>query len=256
MKTTMLRICPVLLTLTLAPLFGGCASTMANRGPEVPAMHNISEVNDDFVAQSDDPWVGFNKSVYKFNYKFDQYIFLPVTNAYEFVTPTFVQTGVSNFFNNINEIKVFYNSLFQAKGMKALTTLGRFATNTTIGVLGFFDVATHFGMERQDEDFGQTLGVWGVGKGPYFVMPLVGPGTARSAGGFFVDVGIHSAIKTALDLPQYVDHGDAIQTGVTVVKTLDNRHQQPFRYYGTGYPFEYELIRYLQTMKLELATQK
>jgi phospholipid-binding lipoprotein MlaA len=87
-------------------------------------------------------------------------------------------------------------------------------------------------------------------------MPILGPGTVRSTSGFAVDSGIHFAITTALDLPQYIDHGDTIQTGITVLKAIDNRHQQPFRYYDSGYPFEYYMVRFLYREKRELAVMK
>jgi phospholipid-binding lipoprotein MlaA len=243
------------MALTLA----GCATTAATMPPEVPAMHSVKELDDEVVAGADtDPWVNTNKSLYVFNYNLDKYLLLPVVNTYEYILPKFVQTGVSNFFNNIAEIRTLYNSLFQAKGSKALTTTGRFLTNSTIGIAGLFDPATSFGMKRQNEDFGQTLGVWGVGTGPYFVMPALGPGTVRSASGFVVDTAIHSGIKTALDLPDSVseEHGDEIQTGVTVLKAIDNRHQQSFRYLDNGYPFEYELVRYFYRQSREMEVRK
>ncbi len=173
--------------LPIAALFlglsvSGCATT-STRPPEVPAMHSLSEVTDERVAQTPDPWVGFNRSMYKFNYNLDKYVLLPVVSGYEFVTPTILQTGISNVFNNIGEIRSLTNCLFQLKGMQTLTTLGRFVTNSTIGIGGLFDPATSMGMERQVEDFGQTLGYWGVGTGNYLVLPLFGPSNVRDTGG-------------------------------------------------------------------------
>lgn len=259
MTTAIRRALPVLIILYMALTLAGCATTTATLAPEVPAMHSVKELDDEQVAGAGtDPWVNTNKSLYKFNYNLDKYVLLPVVNGYEYVMPTVGQTGVSNFFNNIAEIRTLYNSIFQAKGEKALITTSRFLTNSILGIGGLFDPATHFDLKRQNEDFGQTLGVWGVGTGPYFVMPALGPGTVRSAGGFVVDTGIHSAIKTALDLPDSVseDHGQEIQTGVTVLKVIDNRHQQPFRYLDSGYPFEYELVRYFYRQSREMQTMK
>jgi phospholipid-binding lipoprotein MlaA len=251
------RAYPVILGLFLALTLAGCATTTANIPPEEPAMHSVSEVQDETVALiEDDPWTGFNHNMYNFNYRFDKYFFLPVVNTYEFITPTFAQTGVSNFYNNINEFRVLYNSLLQAKGEKALITLGRFLTNSTIGIAGLFDPATPLGMKRQDEDFGQTLGVWGVGSGPYLVLPVVGPGTTRSAAGFVVDSGIHYGVKRLIGIDRNVDHGDEILTGLTILKAIDNRHQQPFRYYDSGYPFEYEMVKFLYRQKKELDVMK
>jgi phospholipid-binding lipoprotein MlaA len=238
----------------MALALAGCASTPV-LPPEEPAMHTIKELDDEFATGSEvDPWYGTNKSIYRFNYNVDQYFFLPVVNTYEFIMPTFAQTGVSNFFNNINEIRTLYNSALQGKGDKAMTTTGRFLTNSTIGIAGLFDPATSFGMKRQMEDFGQTLGVWGVPAGNYFVIPILGPSTVRNTGGILVDSGIHYGIKTALNVSDNVD--PAIQAGVTALKAIDNRHQQPFRYLENGYPFEYELVRYFFRKKQELDTMK
>jgi phospholipid-binding lipoprotein MlaA len=248
-----------MIILTLALFLAGCATTTTKLPPEVPAKHSVKEFADDQQILVNDPWEGFNRSMYKFNYNFDKYVFLPVVNTYEFILPTVAQTGVSNFFNNVNELRTFYNSLLQAKGKKSMTTLGRFATNTTIGILGLFDPATSFGMKRQNEDFGQTLGVWGVPTGPYLVVPVLGPGTVRSTTGFVVDTAVHGAVKTAVDLPQYFNpekNGENLLTALTVLKTIDNRHQQPFRYHDSGYPFEYELVQFLYRQSREVQVMK
>lgn len=214
-------------------------------------MHTTDEIDDAYIARVDDPWQGFNRTMYKFNYHFDKYLFLPVVSGYEFITPTFAQTGVSNFFNNIREVPTFMNSLLQAKGDKALTTLGRFVTNTTIGILGFFDPATSLGMKRQNEDFGQTLGVWGVGAGPYVVLPVLGPNTVRSSTRFVVDT-------VATDAAIYSNTGltNDEETGLALLNAVDTRHNQPFRYYGSGYPFEYYFVRFLFVQSRELAVAK
>ncbi len=259
MTISIRRAYPVMIILTLALTLAGCATTSTNLPPEEPAMHSVKEFADDENIIVSDPMEGFNRSMYKFNYNFDKYLFLPVVNTYEFILPTFAQTGVSNFYNNINEVRTFYNSLLQAKGMKSLTTLGRFATNTTIGIGGLFDPATSFGMKRQNEDFGQTLGAWGVPAGPYLVIPVLGPGTVRSTSGFLVDSAVHGAIKSAVDLPQYFTpehNGDNLLTALTVLKAIDNRHQQTFRYHDSGYAFEYELVQFLFRQSRELQVMK
>jgi len=261
MTITIRRALPVLIMLYMALTLAGCATTTASTtlAPEVPARHTVKELDDELIAGSGtDPWINTNKSLYKFNYNLDKYVLLPVVNGYEYVMPTAGQTGVSNFFNNINEIRTFYNSLLQAKGEKSLVTFSRFLTNSILGIGGLFDPATHFDLKRQKEDFGQTLGVWGAPTGPYFVIPALGPSTVRNACGVVVDTAIHSGIKTALDLPDSIseDHGQEIQTGVTVLKTIDNRHQQSFRYLDSGYPFEYELVRYFYRQTQEMEVKK
>ena len=259
MTISIRRAYPVMIILTLALTLAGCATTSSKLPPEEPAMHSVAEFADDEQILVNDPWEGYNRSMYKFNYNFDKYVFLPVVNTYEFILPTFAQTGVSNFFNNIGEGRTLYNSLLQAKGTKAMITFGRFLTNTTIGIGGLFDPATSFGLKRQNEDFGQTLGVWGVGTGPYFVMPILGPGTVRSASGFVVDTAVHSAVVAGVK-NQFTGMSDGtkntIQNSLGVMKAIDNRHQQPFRYHEHGYPFEYELVQFLFRQSREMQVMK
>lgn len=259
MTISIRRAYPVMIILTLALTLAGCATTATTLPPEQPAMHSAKEFADDEQILPNDPWEGFNRSMYKFNYNFDKYFFLPVVNGYEYITPVPVQTGVSNFYNNINEVRTFYNSLLQAKGEKSLITFNRFLTNTILGIGGLFDPATYFDLKRQKEDFGQTLGVWGVPAGPYLVVPVLGPGTARSASGVVVDSAVHAGIKNALDLPQYFSpesNGEDLITALTVLKAIDNRHQQPFRYHDSGYVFEYELVQFLYRQSRELQVMK
>lgn len=138
-------------------------------------------------ANPDDPWEGFNRGVFAFNDTIDRYALKPVAQGYRFVTPDPVQTGVGNFFSNLGEISNTVNSLLQAKPANAGISGGRFLINSTVGVLGFFDVASHLDLVGREEDFGQTLAVWGVGEGPYLVLPLLGPSTVRATAGMPVD---------------------------------------------------------------------
>jgi len=247
------RICPVIIALYLMLSLVGCAATVANLPAEVPAMHTVSEFSDDeWIAGVSDPWEGFNRSMYKFNYYFDKHVFIPVVSGYEFITPTFTQTGVSNFFANIGEVGTLYNSLFQLKGVRALSTLGRFVINSTIGIGGLFDPATHFGLKKHSEDFGQTLDYWGVGPGPYLVVPVLGPSTVRDISGFAVDAGISYAIVTAIDPFENVDNETLITAGISTLEAIDMRHREKFRYYESGYPFEYHMVRFLYHKRREL----
>ena len=259
MTISIRRAYPVMIILYLAMALAGCATT-STLPPEVPAMHSNSEFADDEQILANDPMEGYNRSMYKFNYNFDKYFFIPVVDTYEFILPTVAQTGVTNFFNNINEGRTFYNSLLQAKGKKAAITLGRFVTNSTLGLAGLFDPASNMGMKRQTEDFGQTLGVWGVGHGPYFVLPVLGPGTTRSATGFVVDTAVHAEAITILKnsvLPKVSDGTkNTIQNSLGALKAIDNRHKMAFRYHDSGYPFEYELVQFLFIQSRELETMK
>lgn len=256
--TTALRLIRLtFITLSLALTLAGCATTAVNLPPEVPAMHTVAAIDDERIAYvADDPWEGFNRSMYKFNYNFDKYFFLPVVNGYEFITPTFVQTGVSNFYTNLGEIRNLYNCLLQGKGMKSLNTLGRFVTNSTLGIGGLFDPATSFGLKWQREDFGQTLGVWGVGTGPYVVLPVFGPSTVRSASGLAVDSGINIGMYMAIDPFPKFNYITPVEYGITALGAIDQRHKEKFRYYESGYPFEYYMIRFLYREKRELAIMK
>jgi len=250
------RSCRDLLSLMLVLSLAGCATTRVDTLAEVPPMHSISEFKDQRFAEVADPWEGFNRSMYRFNYYFDKYLFLPVVNGYEFITPVFLQERISGFFNNLGEIRNFTNSLFQLKGTESVTTLGRFVTNSTLGLGGLFDPATSFGLERHDEDFGKTLGYWGASSGPYLVLPIFGPSSLRDAGGLAVDSGIRYGIYTAVDPFGSSDDSFAITSGITAMEAIDTRHQQSFRYYESGYPFEYYMVRFFYHEKREIEINK
>jgi phospholipid-binding lipoprotein MlaA len=247
---------PAILLLSLILSLSGCAGNNASLLPEEPAMHSVSEFRDQSIAVVEDPWEGFNRSMYKFNFYFDRYLFLPVVNGYEFVTPTFVQGRVSSFFSNIGEVRNLTNSLFQLKMGDSLTTLGRFVTNSTIGLAGFFDPATSFGLERRNEDFGQTLSYWGAGSGPYLVLPVFGPSNVRDTGGIVVDSAIRYGIYYAIDPFANINDGGAISAGITTLEAVDKRHRDSFRYFESGYPFEYYMVRFIYHEKRELESGK
>lgn len=133
------------------------------------------------VAKTYDPYEGFNRAMYDFNDGVDAYVAAPLANGYKFITPSVVQTGVNNFFTNLKGINVVLNDLLQAKFFQSAADLGRFTLNTTAGIGGFVDVAKYAGLEQNEEDFDQTLAVWGIPEGAYLVLPLVGPATIRSA---------------------------------------------------------------------------
>jgi phospholipid-binding lipoprotein MlaA len=126
-----------------------------------------------------DPWEPFNRQMFKFNQTADKYLLKPVAIGYKAVTPDVIEAGFTNIFNNFFEITTVVNDLLQLKFVQAAGGGGRFLINSTIGIVGFFDVATDIGLEYHEEDFGQTLGYWGVGPGPYIVVPLFGPYTLR-----------------------------------------------------------------------------
>lgn len=241
------------ITLGLALYLTGCATSNAHIASEIPPMHTVSEFSDDeSVSHTEDPWEGFNKGVYKFNYQFDRFVFLPAVSVYETAVPRFAQTGVSNFFVNIREVQTFYNCILQAKGKKSLVTLGRFLTNSTMGIGGLFDPASSFGWRRQQEDFDHTLETWGVGSGPYLVLPVLGPSTVRNASGLAVDGAVRWAVVNAIDPFGGTGASSEIEIGTTALEAVDLRHREKFRYYDSDYPFEYYMVRYLFSQEREL----
>ncbi|WP_374089736.1 VacJ family lipoprotein [Methylomicrobium lacus] len=140
-----------------------------------------------------DPYEDINRKIFAFNDKVDNYVAEPVANAYKWATPEFMQTGVANFFTNLKNINVVLNDLMQAKFQQGAADTGRFLINTTAGVGGLFDVAKHAGLEQNDEDFEQTLAVWGVPQGSYLVLPFLGPSTARGIPGSVFDTAANPA---------------------------------------------------------------
>ena len=134
-----------------------------------------------------DPWEAYNRSMFRFNESVDRGVIKPVAKGYRAVTPPAVDRGVTNFFSNLNDLPIAMNNALQGKFTASLQDVSRFVYNTTFGVAGVFDVASHMGLPKHEEDFGQTLGVWGVEPGPYVVLPILGPSTVRDAGGRVVD---------------------------------------------------------------------
>lgn len=134
-------------------------------------------------AAEEDPWEGVNRVIFNFNDKVDTYTLKPLAQGYQKVTPAFLEDGIGNVFSNLGDVVVLTNDLLQGKARDAGIDTSRILFNTTFGVLGFFDVATRMGLQKNDEDFGQTLGAWGLGSGPYVVLPLLGPSSVRDAAG-------------------------------------------------------------------------
>lgn len=237
--------------LVIAVLSGaGCATVEPAAGTLEPPLHtagNTLEPGTEYAMDVYDPMEGFNRRVYKFNYYFDKFLFLPAVNTYEFITPDYVEDRISNFVDNVFEFNNFSNNLLQGKIKRTGTTLARFAINTTIGVFGFWDPATSFGLDRQAEDFGQTLGHYGVGNGAYIVLPILGPSNLRDTTGLATD----AVAFTMLGPPEWVDDNGATIV-FTAVTALVERRRQSFRYYGSGSPFEYETIRMLYTAKRQI----
>ncbi len=135
-----------------------------------------------------DPWEPVNRKVFKFNESVDDYVFKPVAKGYKWIVPDPIERGVGNIFSNLNDIPVTVNNLLQFKFNNALTSSMRFVVNSTLGLAGLVDVASNIGLEKHDEDFGQTMGYHGVASGPYLVLPFLGPSSARDVGGRVLDI--------------------------------------------------------------------
>lgn len=170
-------------------LLSGCASNEL-----IEADAEVIEVE---VSETD-PYENFNRKIFTFNETLDAYVAEPVSDAYLWVTPQFFQTGVANFFNNLKDINVVLNDVMQGKFEQGGQDSGRFAVNSTLGLLGLFDVASEFGLEKHEEDFAQTLAVWGVPQGPYLVLPLIGPSTSRGVPGGIFDAAANPASYVGL----------------------------------------------------------
>lgn len=198
-----------------------------------------------------DPAEATNKRLYKFNAKLDDYVLIPIVNGYKAITPEFLRKAIGNFFANVGEVPSFTNAVLQGKAKKAGITTSRFVINTTVGLLGTMDVATKWGIDRQPEDFGQTLGVWGAGAGPYVVLPVLGPSNVRDTTGKVVDI-----VTLAFLIPSDVQDETAFKIATFGVAPINSRYQNNFRYYRSGSPFEYELVRYITTQSRELQIKK
>jgi phospholipid-binding lipoprotein MlaA len=165
----------------------------------------------------EDPYENFNRQMYAFNDGLDKAVLEPVAKGYRAVTNEPVRAGVRNFFDNLGEPVTFANEVLQGKVGNAFGTVGRFAINTTIGILGIFNPAEAMGIQRTDEDFGQTLAVWGIGSGPYLVMPVLGSTNGRDLIGFAGDLYINPINQAEFD------NDDAWRVGLATTDVISAR---------------------------------
>ena len=210
----------------------GCATTNTSVQPQVDV------VSDEEVKDVYDPLEPLNRRVYKFNYYFDHYVLYPVAKTYLTVTPKPVRKGIGNFLSNLTEIPTFINSTLQLKPRTAGITASRFAVNTTLGIFGIFDVATPIGLKKHQEDFGQTLAYYGVGDGPYLIVPFLGPSNARDLTGFGADIYAFNQID-----PLNFRVDEKREYFYLGLEAIDTRVKVPVAYFESGSPFEYELLR-------------
>lgn len=186
-------------------------------------------------AGNNDPLEGMNRAFHDFNEVADQIILEPASELYSFAVPQVARTSIYNFLENIEAPVIFANSILQGDPQNVFVTFWRFVFNTTLGVGGLFDIATEFGMpERNHEDFGQTLGVWGVGQGAYLVLPLLGPSSLRDAPGKIIDVLINPftyALKPAESTAIFATR--AIDTRARLDRYIDQVNETSLDPYAT-----------------------
>lgn len=190
-------------------LFGGCATVAPKDG---------ASAQDDGEPQGQfaDPWEPFNRSIFAFNQEIDAGLIYPLSSAYVGLVPSLVRRGVSNFFNNAEDLWSAVNNLLQGKIEQSIAMSFRFAWNTVYGVAGILDLATELGIERTPEDFGQTLAVWGMPAGNFLVLPFFGPSTVRDALGLPLDIAAS---------PAFAINQGSFRPVTTVVQILDTRSQ-------------------------------
>ena len=179
-----------------------------------------------------DPIEKVNRGIFWFNDHADMYVLEPVARVWHRAVPDPVETSIANFFSNLRFPVVMTNNLLQGKLKPAAIDLSRFMVNTTFGVAGFFDPATGWGLVRHNEDFGQTLGVWGLGPGPYLVLPLLGPSNVRDTGGLAVDYVLSVypwAVNSWVLLP--IGAVSAVNTRAQILQEVEDAKQASLDYY-------------------------
>lgn len=194
-----------------------------------------------------DPWEAMNRRIYHFNQRADEYVLLPMVKGYRFLLPSFIRTGIHNVFSNLSDVSNLLNSILQLKPARAAHTTGRLLLNTTVGLAGIFDPASALGLTQQREDFGQTLGFYGVQAGPYVMLPLLGPSNMRDAGGRAIDISAGTQIN-------YINNADikAKYPALFGVEVVDERANTAYAYGSLNTPFEYEKLRYVFQKSREL----
>jgi phospholipid-binding lipoprotein MlaA len=267
-----------LLILTSCLALGACASQnvkIRNLPPETPAADNAAAVKkfealaaaakESTANQGDadylysappltpadapsmdtyDPWERLNRFTYRFNARFDEHVFLPISNGYGRL-PKPVRSGVHNFFGNLSEVDSMINFVLQGRLGHSARSLGRFVINSTVGIGGLFDVARKVKLPSAPTGFATTLSKWGMHPGPYLVIPFYGPSTLRDGVGLLGDFGTSYAVDMG---GLYRSTDKAWMIGVA--NAVDQRANIAFRYYSTGSAFEYEMIRFLYVRRL------
>ena len=229
MERSIQRPRPLLAAMSVvAGLLGGCAST------STPAASNATASTDEIS----DPLEGMNRFIFSVNQAGDKLVLRPAAELYRFAVPKVGRDMVRNFLDNLESPVILANDLFQGEFERAVTTSSRFVINTTLGFAGIADPATNMGFVRHEEDFGQTLGAYGVGPGPYLMLPIFGPSTLRDAGGrvvdHFLDPVSQYAHNTDRDYLTLVRSGmSAVDSRERAIETLDDIERSSIDFYAT-----------------------
>ena len=218
---------------------------------------NLEELDEDYIVSSQvfeltgikDSLEPFNRRMYAFNTQMDRKVVYPISRVYSTIVPKPIRKGISNFYNNFSEIPTFINSILQLKPGKAANAFGRFLVNSTVGILGVTDVATKFGMKKDSETMGDTLGHYGVRSGSYLILPIFGPSNLRDAFGTAIDTLGEGAVRGIAENKLFFDTGVFNEDiyGVTrpIVTGLNARSIFSMRYGDLNSPFEYDLVKVL-----------
>ena len=186
-----------------------------------------------------DPWEGFNRSVFSFNEGFDRALIKPLAKGYDAIVPTQINTIVTNFFANIDDLMIAVNDLLQGKFKASASDLGRVVLNSTLGIGGLIDVATGMTLEKHEEDFGQTFARWGLGQGPYVVLPVFGRSTVLDTFGFAADVPTNPVSWVKLDVVRFSATGlhvvDARADLLSAEKVVDEGAIDKYSYMRSAY---------------------
>jgi phospholipid-binding lipoprotein MlaA len=232
----------------IAMLVASGCSTLAQMGPtSQPALRSYDAIVTDagpHPLEVADPLEGFNRGIYRFNYYFDEQVYRPVVRVYDFLLPDLVKDRIADALDNIGEFGNLTNNVLQAKLADAGITVGRVLINSTVGIAGLWDPATRWGLHRRPADFGQTLGRYGLGGGPYLTLPVLGPSNVRDATGLAADAAAFSFVGPAAWVNE-----TPVSAAYGAVSALDGRRRATFRYGETGSPFEYEFLRTLYTIR-------
>jgi phospholipid-binding lipoprotein MlaA len=227
------------------PATGQSPASAPSPRPETPSDEPLDPFAEAYgdAGEEYDPWEPVNTNIFSFNLKVDRYVLKPVAKGYDFILPDVVQVGVSNIFSNLRFAPRFLNNMFQGKLKGAGIEVGRFLINSTVGLVGFFDLATKVNLVTPEEDLGQTLGFYGVKPGPYVVLPLLPPFTVRDFVGYVGDVFLNPInwlvvpIIEVDHVPSVIAHKNRmttsiIQTGSRVGEIVNERSRNLEKYQG------------------------